>query len=43
MVIGGENENPFVVGILGLGGSGKTTLANGICRDDEIRSKFSIF
>jgi ABC-type multidrug transport system fused ATPase/permease subunit len=35
-----ERENLNVVGICGIGGSGKTTLANEICRDDQVRCKF---
>ncbi|KAJ9166180.1 hypothetical protein P3X46_020964 [Hevea brasiliensis] len=38
MVIGREDLG--AVGICGIGGSGKTTLANEICRDDEVRSHF---
>ncbi|XP_027094077.2 probable disease resistance protein At4g33300 [Coffea arabica] len=34
-------EDLSVVGILGIGGSGKTTLAREICRDDQVRSHFS--
>ncbi|KAG6784541.1 hypothetical protein POTOM_010238 [Populus tomentosa] len=35
-----ERENLNVVGICGIGGSGKTTLANEICRDDQVRCHF---
>ncbi|KAJ9186687.1 hypothetical protein P3X46_002232 [Hevea brasiliensis] len=38
MVIGREDLG--VVGICGIGGSGKTTLANEVCRDDQVRSHF---
>ncbi|KAJ7007255.1 hypothetical protein D5086_004725 [Populus alba] len=38
MVIVRENLN--IVGICGIGGSGKTTLANEICRDDQVRCHF---
>ncbi|KZV45204.1 putative disease resistance protein [Dorcoceras hygrometricum] len=34
------NECFRVIGIHGIGGSGKTTLAREICRDDQIRSYF---
>ncbi|KAL3505220.1 hypothetical protein ACH5RR_035061 [Cinchona calisaya] len=35
-----EKEDLSVVGIFGIGGSGKTTLAREICRDDQVRSYF---
>ncbi|CAK7347608.1 unnamed protein product [Dovyalis caffra] len=35
-----KRENLNVVGICGIGGSGKTTLANEICRDDQVRCHF---
>ncbi|KAI7727931.1 hypothetical protein M8C21_026222 [Ambrosia artemisiifolia] len=31
----------WVIGVNGIGGSGKTTLVREICRDDEVRSYFS--
>ncbi|KAF4353508.1 hypothetical protein F8388_013800 [Cannabis sativa] len=37
MILG---NNSSVVGIRGIGGSGKTTLAKEICRDDEVRRAF---
>ncbi|KAK4481493.1 hypothetical protein RD792_012393 [Penstemon davidsonii] len=36
-----ESEEYGVVGINGLGGSGKTTLAREICKDDQIKSYFN--
>lgn len=35
------NPDYSVVGISGMGGSGKTTLARELCRDDEVRSYFN--
>ncbi|KAK8552500.1 hypothetical protein V6N13_120897 [Hibiscus sabdariffa] len=39
MVIGRDDLS--VVGIWGIGGSGKTTLANEICKDNQVRSYFN--
>ncbi|XVF65702.1 hypothetical protein PTKIN_Ptkin09bG0270500 [Pterospermum kingtungense] len=39
LVIGRDDLN--VVGISGIGGSGKTTLANELCRDNQVRSYFN--
>ncbi|XP_042454571.1 probable disease resistance protein At4g33300 [Zingiber officinale] len=39
MLMEGSDRSP-VVGIFGIGGSGKTTLAREICKDPEIRSYF---
>ncbi|KAE8659080.1 putative disease resistance protein [Hibiscus syriacus] len=39
MIIGRDDLN--VVGIWGIGGSGKTTLANEICKDNQVRSHFN--
>ncbi|XWS14649.1 hypothetical protein CRYUN_Cryun35bG0027400 [Craigia yunnanensis] len=39
MMIGRDDLN--VVGIWGIGGSGKTTLANELCRDNQVRSYFN--
>ncbi|GMI64954.1 ADR1-like 1 [Hibiscus trionum] len=36
-----ERDCLSVVGIWGIGGSGKTTLANEICRDSQVRSYFN--
>ncbi|XVF74154.1 hypothetical protein PTKIN_Ptkin13bG0037300 [Pterospermum kingtungense] len=39
MIMGRDDLN--VVGIWGIGGSGKTTLANEVCRDNLVRSYFN--
>ncbi|GMI82606.1 ADR1-like 1 [Hibiscus trionum] len=39
MIIGRDDLS--VVGIWGIGGSGKTTLANEICKDNQVRSHFN--
>ncbi|KAL7616870.1 hypothetical protein Lser_V15G00748 [Lactuca serriola] len=36
-----DTDDLVVIGINGIGGSGKTTLAREICRDDEVRSYFN--
>ncbi|MBA0849724.1 hypothetical protein Goshw_019982 [Gossypium schwendimanii] len=36
-----ERDDLNVVGIWGIGGSGKTTLANEICRDNQVQSYFN--
>ncbi|KAI3737064.1 hypothetical protein L2E82_27059 [Cichorium intybus] len=36
-----DRDDLVVIGINGLGGSGKTTLAREICRDDEVQSYFN--
>lgn len=38
-----EKEDVSIVGISGIGGSGKTTLAREIYRDDKIKSKLDLF
>jgi len=41
MLVG--REDLWVVGISGIGGSGKTTLAREVCKDDQVRCEFIKF
>ncbi|KAI3773821.1 hypothetical protein L1987_48356 [Smallanthus sonchifolius] len=36
-----DNDDSVVIGINGIGGSGKTTLVREICRDDEVQSYYN--
>ncbi|GJN02723.1 hypothetical protein PR202_ga20101 [Eleusine coracana subsp. coracana] len=40
MLLGSNGENCLIVSIVGLGGSGKTTLAKHICHDKKIKEHF---
>lgn len=40
-LLGPQRETPTIVGLVGMGGGGKTVLASSVVRDDRVRSSFS--